>query len=178
MVTLKIDNNKLARIAETLSSTQKDVELANKNALTHVRRRARASANKSLAQKANLKPRRGKAAVAVKYVSPERFIIFISGRQASVDALKGVTGRKNKPVRYKGNTYPRSFYQYGKTNKKRLLPLARSSNSRTKLEYLTVDILPEAIQVSKETQANTSKLYNQEFERVLVYRRRQRSQRA
>ena len=170
MVMININDKKLARIAETRSSTQKDVELANRRALISVNRKAGADARRKMAQQGNIKPRRTKASVGGRKVNSEHYIVFISGRPASIDALKGVRPKHNKSVRYKGKTYPRSFYQYGKSG--RLLPLARRSGSRTALEYLTPDLLPTSIKVSKEVRANIAPNYQKEFERVLVSRRR------
>lgn len=171
MVMLNVNDRQLARIAETLSSTQKDVELANRRALISVNRKAGSDARRRMSQQGNLKPRRTKASVGGRKVNAEHYIVFISGRPASVDAHKGVRPKLNKSVTYKGKTFPRSFYQYGKRGGK-LLPLARVEGSRTSLDYLTVELLPVAIKASKEVQGNTAANYSKEFERVLVSRRR------
>ena len=179
MVMININDKKLARIAETLSSTQKDVEFANKRALRRTYDRAGPNARRRLRKQANLVERSAKSRTASKIIGAEHYRIFISDREALINSLKGVRPAKNKPVRYKGKTYPRSFWQFGKKDKSRLWPLSRRTSARrSDLEIHTIDISQEVAGIGKQVQDDNVVVYRTEFERSLVDRRRATARRA
>ena len=166
MVMLNVNDKQLARIAETLSSTQRDIRIANTRALTSTRRKAQAQAMAEYRKTLGINS--AKSRIGGRKIGQDYFIVTISGRAALISSFKGVKGKRNAPVK----SYPRSFWQYSRKDKSRLLPLARRTpRSRNDLEVLTVDLNPLALETRKQVEGKVAGNYSQEFERVLVSRR-------
>ena len=170
MVMLNVNDRQLAKIAETLTSTQSDIRIANTRALTKARREAQADATREYRKR--LTVRSSKSRIGGRKIGQDHFRVTISPRAALINSFNGVKPKHNAPVTFNGVTYPRSFWQYSKTDKSRLLPLARRTpSSRNDLELITIDLTQDSIRTRKLVEGKVPTNYSKEFERVLVSRR-------
>ena len=171
MVMLNVNDKQLAKIAETLTSTQRDIRIANTRALSTTRKLAQADATREYRRR--LTVRSTKSRIGSRKVGEDHFRVTISPRPALIDSFNGVKPKHNAPVTFNGVTYPRSFWQYSKTDKSRLLPLARRTpSSRNDLELITIDLTQDSIRTRKLAEGRVPANYSREFERSLVSRRR------